>query len=416
MNVKRDHETNEKERNKRKRPNSFVCFVLFRLFRDLSFRNLLKASLILAMFSALVLADQSSQQKSGKSFAPGPEWRPTNAPPGTRYLGNAACAQCHIHGETQQTTPMAQALELVAECNILRANKRLTFQSGKYSYTITREGDRSIYQVTDGKGSVIATLLYAFGQGKAGQTYVFELNGKYYESRISFFNEINGLDYTLGAPHEPAKTLEEAAGRIMDSADVKDCFGCHSTGAVSESKLQLDRLSPGVTCEGCHGPGEKHVALMKSLTGKPKPADKQMFNPGHFDTEGQTQFCGSCHRTWTHVQLMGVQGVGNVRFQPYRIFKSKCYDFDDKRISCTACHNPHEALREETTYYDAKCTACHQSKNDLSTSIKHGSACKAGKQQNCASCHMPEYEIPGSHFKFTDHLIRVVRPGEAYPN
>jgi hypothetical protein len=77
------------------------------------------------------------------------------------------------------------------------------FQSGKYSYTITREGDRSIYQVTDGKGSVIATLLYAFGQGKAGQTYVFELNGKYYESRISFFNEINGLDYTLGAPHEP---------------------------------------------------------------------------------------------------------------------------------------------------------------------------------------------------------------------
>jgi hypothetical protein len=153
---------------------------------------------------------------------------------------------------------------------------------------------------------------------------------------------------------------------------------------------------------------------MKSLTGKPKPAEKQIFNPGHFDTEGQTQFCGACHRTWTHVQLMRVQGVNNVRFQPYRIFNSKCYDFDDKRISCTACHNPHEELRKDAAYYDAKCTACHQTKPVKAE--KRGAACKAGKQRDCASCHMPEYEIPGAHFKFKDHQIRVVRPGEAYPN
>jgi len=28
---------------------------------------------------------------------------------------------------------------------------------------------------------------------------------------------------------------------------------------------------------------------------------------------------------------------------------------------------------------------------------------------------MPKVEIPGSHFKFTDHRIRIVRPGEPYP-
>jgi hypothetical protein len=356
------------------------------------------------------------KQEFKRSFAPPPEWRPTHAPQGTRYLGNAACAQCHLEGETQKATPMAQALELANECKILRANRKLNFQSGKYSYTITREGDRSLYQVTDGKNNITVPLLYAFGQGKAGQTYVFELNGKFYESRVSFYNEINGLDYTLGAPREPAQTLEEAAGRLMDSADIKDCFSCHSTAAVSESKLQLDKLTPGITCEGCHGAGEKHVSLMKSLTGKPKPADLKIFNPGHFDTEGQTQFCGSCHRTWTHVQLMRVQGVNNVRFQPYRIFNSKCYDFDDKRISCTSCHNPHEELRQDAAYYDAKCMACHQSKDASGSPDKPGPPCQAGKRQNCASCHMPEYEIPGSHFKFTDHQIRAVRPGEAYPN
>jgi hypothetical protein len=28
---------------------------------------------------------------------------------------------------------------------------------------------------------------------------------------------------------------------------------------------------------------------------------------------------------------------------------------------------------------------------------------------------MPKVELPGAHFKFTDHRIRIVKPGEAYP-
>ncbi len=33
----------------------------------------------------------------------------------------------------------------------------------------------------------------------------------------------------------------------------------------------------------------------------------------------------------------------------------------------------------------------------------------------CAGCHMPKYEIPGSHHEFTDHFIRIAKPGEPYP-
>src|SRR5262245_38970099 len=419
--IKRKREN--REINEIREKGSDDCFRNFRKFHvfRVSLNKLVKVWVVLGVL-VFALAGQSPQQKSvsetsgGRSFTPPPEWRPTHAASGTRYLGNAVCAECHVQTETQHLTPMAQALERAGESRILRANQKLNFQSGKYLYTISHEGDRSVYKVTDGNNSITTPLLYAFGQGKAGQTYAFELNGKFYESRVSFYNGINGLDYTVGAPREPAKTLEEAAGRLMDSADVKDCFSCHSTGAVSESKLQLDKLMTGVTCEGCHGSGEKHVALMKSLTSSPKPEDKQIIQPGHFDAEGVTQFCGACHRTWTHVQLMRVQGVANVRFQPYRIFNSKCYDFDDKRISCTACHNPHEELRKVAAYYDAKCTACHQTRGEPVKADKRGPACKAGKLRDCASCHMPEYEIPGSHFKFKDHQIRVVRPGEAYPN
>jgi hypothetical protein len=29
---------------------------------------------------------------------------------------------------------------------------------------------------------------------------------------------------------------------------------------------------------------------------------------------------------------------------------------------------------------------------------------------------MPKIEIKAAHFKFTDHYIRVVKPGEKFPN
>ncbi|NOT60078.1 MAG: hypothetical protein HOP19_07620 [Acidobacteria bacterium] len=372
-----------------------------------------------------VIAVAIYAQRPSKSFTPTAEWRPTQAVANATYIGSQACAQCHDQGETQAHTPMGNALETIRDCKILQAHPQLKFQSGLYSFTITREGQQSFYTVTDGKETLKAPLLYAFGLGKAGQTYVFARDGKYYETRVSFYNDINGLDYTMGAPRRTPASFAEAVGRQMDSADTKDCFSCHATGAISpDNQLQLDHLTPGITCEGCHGAGAEHVKLMKlpreKRTMKAGDHPWAIINPGNYDTDGQTQFCGACHRTWTQVQLMRVQGVANVRFQPYRIFNSKCYDFEDKRISCAACHDPHRPLEHATAHYDAKCTACHQAASKTATkqASKQSVAptCKAGRSQACASCHMPEYEIPGSHFKFTDHQIRVVRPGETYPN
>jgi hypothetical protein len=41
--------------------------------------------------------------------------------------------------------------------------------------------------------------------------------------------------------------------------------------------------------------------------------------------------------------------------------------------------------------------------------------CRVGTHL-CVTCHMAKYEIPGTHFKFTDHHIRIVKAGEGYPN
>ena len=108
----------------------------------------------------------------------------------------------------------------------------------------------------------------------------------------------------------------------------------------------------------------------------------------------------------------GPHNLNNVRFQPYRLTNSKCYDATDARIRCVACHDPHREVEHNAAFYDAKCLACHGTKAARPASAK---VCRTATEK-CVNCHMPKYEIPGSHNLFSDHWIRVVKAGEAYPD
>lgn len=360
---------------------------------------------------------KSQNPEPSSKQTPVTQWRPNQVPYG-KFVGSKVCAECHSDKvKTQIRTPMGKALFLGADNEIFRVHKNLTFRNGKYTYQIISEGDKSTYTVSDGINSVSLPIHYSFGSGEAGQTYVLQHKNRFYESRLSFYSDIRGLDLTMGHFPAPPATLDEAVGREIGSEETRSCFGCHTTGAVSGRKFQLDQFMEGVTCEACHGPGEKHVAAVNAGA----EGQKLIFNPDRLDTEGLSNFCGACHRTWEQVVSMGLRGIVNVRFQPYRLTNSKCYDTEDKRISCTACHDPHEDRKHEVAYYDAKCTACHNPKTRpaktgfLQTSKRVALPCPVSKNR-CTSCHMPKYEMPGSHFKFTDHQIRVVKQGEPYPN
>jgi nitrate reductase cytochrome c-type subunit len=125
--------------------------------------------------------------------------------------------------------------------------------------------------------------------------------------------------------------------------------------------------------------------------------------------EETANFCGQCHRTWAEIAAQPNPGIADIRFQPYRLTGSKCYDPDDARISCLACHNPHHDFdNPQKVNFDPKCLACHGGG-------KPGAkACPVSKDK-CVSCHMPRIDLPGAHYKFTDHRIRIVKPNEPFP-
>lgn len=315
------------------------------------------------------------------------------------------CAACHktqverYYGHAGKPgNTMASALYTIADAEILRNNPKLDYRLGPFVYSISRQGDNSLYTISDGKGKLEVALRYAFGHGAAGQTYLYRIGEQWYESRLSYYRESSRLDLTMGVPPGEPRNLVEAAGREMTSKDVSTCFSCHTTNSISKGPFDLASLQPGIGCANCHDDSAAHV---KSLAPMQKLASRT--------AEEQSEACGRCHRTWADIAASGPRGINNVRFQPYRLANSKCYDSEDRRIGCAGCHDVHSPLEKDLAAYDAKCTACHAAASQVKKLCPKG-------QSNCASCHMPRFEMPGSHHQFTDHMIRIVRKNEIYPN
>ena len=75
----------------------------------------------------------------------------------------------------------------------------LNFSLGKYRYEIKTSANGSMYILIDGNRIWSADLLWAFGTGDVGQSYLFKQeDGNLYEARVTYFGTLNNLDFTPG--------------------------------------------------------------------------------------------------------------------------------------------------------------------------------------------------------------------------
>ncbi|HSS96834.1 MAG TPA: multiheme c-type cytochrome, partial [Terriglobales bacterium] len=203
------------------------------------------------------------------------------------------------------------------------------------------------------------------------------------------------------------------------------CFGCHTTASTIGGHFDEKNLMLGVTCEACHGPGAKHASSERTLQIAGMPPDnfangQAIFNPARLSPTDSVDFCGACHGAWWDVKLSGVKGVSTARSQPYRLEGSKCWGKGDTRLTCIACHDPHQPLQTDASAYDIVCYGCHLLKGGGNNTDKvkpgiHSAQSCSVSTKNCVSCHMEKVEVPEMHYKFTDHRIRIVRADETFP-
>ena len=343
-------------------------------------------------------------------------WWPTKGmAPRNEYVGTSACQQCHPDKVASQLlTEMAHASSRSADPALLDGKSRLTLRQDPYDYEIVRKGQSITLSVDDGHASISELLIFAFGKGVVGHTFLYEEEGKLYESHVSYYSGIKGLDLTTGHPKAQFTDLSQALGRLLDPQEAQRCFGCHTTASTTSNHFDPSQATLGVMCEACHGPGYKHVQAMEA--GEIELGKRSIVNPGNLDPLTSVDFCGACHRTSGDVIQMNAKGVVTVRFQPFRLEESRCWKSANKRLTCVTCHDPHAPLVQNSGHYDKVCLDCHsRNSGETQRARQHILVCRMSKV-NCAGCHMPKLEIPGMHHAFVDHWIRIARENDPYPN
>ncbi|UWZ85591.1 cytochrome c family protein [Occallatibacter riparius] len=332
----------------------------------------------------------------------------TAAKPDTKQA--VTCGTCHAGVvSSYANAPMRHAMEPAETNPTLMAHPDLAVQQNGYSYSVQTKGGVSTYAVSDATGTLSLPIHWVFGQHS--QTFVLEKDGKLYESLVSYFPREQGLGTTPGDESLKPKNLTEAMGRELSQWESLSCFNCHASGATKGTQLTLKTLTPGLECERCHAGAQQHMLDAQNDNFKTVPKSLKRMSTGEI-----SNFCGQCHRSWETVVRNHWKGPAFVRFQPYRLQNSKCFAADDPRISCLACHNPHQQVNHDQAFYDKKCLACHAETHVASAAAAPGAKTCPVAKDKCSTCHMPKVELPGGHALFTDHQIRVVHAGDAYPN
>jgi hypothetical protein len=311
-----------------------------------------------------------------------------------RFVGVAACAQCHPEEcESQSTSAHAQALSHVADRRDFPAG-RLS-RDPRYRYSILPEQGGPRVHIEDGIDKMDLPLEWAFGAGRQAVTFVTRVNRDWYvEHFATWYAATKAYGSTPGQEALPAKSIQEAAGLLYKISDprfgIKGCFECHSTGPVSfgeKGDATMNEL--GVHCESCHGPGAAHVA---------DPTHNKLRNPASLSAHQLNDFCGRCHRRPDKESITDWNYAWNVRHEPVYLEQSRCFLKSGGHLSCLSCHGPHEpADQKPAGFFNATCGQCHE-------------GCALKDRVNCVDCHMPLVS-PQPPLRFTNHWIGIYRQG-----
>lgn len=301
------------------------------------------------------------------------------------------CVSCHpaetnLHEHSRMAHAMLPAADSAFGKNL--PSQPLRSPGGGYGVSF-RLSPFGLILVTavQGMDQASGQIEWVMGDGAQGQTPLVETASGTLESRVSYFPKLNRFGITIGQTVRPSN-VEGALGVKQGPKTLRACIGCHAAGVTSD----LKPVTPGIQCERCHAGAAEHAVGKGRVT-----------NPGKMTALEQVRFCGECHRDKPQVDDTQLE---NVRFQPLRLMKSKC--FTSGRLACTTCHAAHQdARRNDAEFYNARCRACH---NGAAGQRFHVDARQKG---DCISCHMPYVELHVA-LHFTDHYIRIVKAGD-YP-
>ena len=210
------------------------------------------------------------------------------------------------------------------------------------------------------------------------------------------------------------------------------CYSCHVSQLAKNYDLSTDTYrttwaEPGINCEACHGPGQKHVDICRSTKADQVPKDLWIISTKSFSTEQTNAMCNSCHakmspvsasfepgdRYFDHFDLITLEHPdfypdGRDLGENYTMtgwLMSPCVKTG--QLDCTHCHTSSGRYRfKNAKNPNAACLPCHRERVENVTDHTHHDVDSTGSE--CVSCHMPVSEF--ARMTRSDHSMRPPVP------
>jgi hypothetical protein len=350
-----------------------------------------------------------------------------NTRPDASYVGTAACVGCHkANHDSYLLTPHSKAL---ADLDPAAEPPDGTYEhkaSGR-TYRVYRENGKLRHEETlrDPSGRVVARvdmpIKYVIGSGHFCRSYLVEADGFLDESPITWYTGRSKYDMSPGYDFPTHWSFERPI--------THGCMKCHCGGVSAEGTVhKLTVREAAVGCENCHGPGSKHVELMKTKKLAPGEADLTIVNPSKLPRPLMEAICGECHlgsaasvrlrgrgpddyrpgmplsNQRIDYRFAGAEGSMTVTGHLEQLRLSKCYI--NSNLSCLTCHDPHARQKpaDPVAFHKQQCLSCHKPESCHAAATARAATKPA---DNCVTCHMPRGDTDIPHLAFTHHRIGI---------
>jgi predicted CXXCH cytochrome family protein len=369
--------------------------------------------------------------------------------PGNSYVDSMLCANCHRERAlTYGLTGMGRSFYRLGKENIVEdfarnnsyyhaaSDMRYTMlkRDGKYYERRYQSGYRGLETNVDEK-----QIDYVVGSGNHARTYLhLTSRNTLQELPVAWYSE-DGGHWGMNPGYDRA---DQSDSRRTIAYECMFCHNAYPRIPASHEELGVDAvivppLPEGIDCQRCHGPGLKHIQMLKA--GKAaEDVRRAIVNPARLTPEREMEVCMQCHLETTSDPLPHrivrydrgpfsfrpgeplsdfalsfdrASGMGD-RFEiaggAYRLRNSACFLKSAGALRCTACHNPHDVPRGElaAAHYNGVCRQCHTASFErLVASARHTAS------DDCVGCHMPKRRTEDAvHVVMTDHYIQRKRP------
>jgi Flp pilus assembly protein TadD len=353
------------------------------------------------------------------------------------YVPNDLCLGCHpAQARDWATSHHFQAMAPATDATVLGDFGGTEFaRDGVVSRFLRRDGKFVVH--TDGPDGTLADfpVSYTFGVRPLQQYLIAQPGGRFQALTLAWDTErARWFDLFPGEKTPPGDVLHWT-GRYQRWNAM--CASCHSTNLQKKYDARADRYATtwseiNVSCQSCHGPGERHVASARS--GAPRALADGLVDLR--TGEREIEVCAACHSRRAELSATPVPGAPLYDDYLPALLTSNLYHADGQQLGevyeygsfrqsrmyqagvrCTDCHDAHRLT--PVADGNALCVRCHQDAPDTQRfpglraksydSPGHHFHAAGSPGARCVACHMParNYMVIDAR---RDHAIRIPRP------